>query len=128
MTDMTLFHWLFESHSDATAVKVLCYDEMDVKFWHTWTPLDFYVTGNCVAHSQCNWSLVSFGGCIDDEKLELFSKGCLTSSTTTESGCISSVNFDYDYITSEGILHFHIRQSIRELSLYSNKLDAHATS
>ena len=54
---LTLFHWLFESHSDETTMKVLDLDEMNIWFRYAWTPLDFYVTGYCVAHSQCNWSL-----------------------------------------------------------------------
>ena len=28
--ELTLFRWLFESHSDVTTVKVLCSDEMDI--------------------------------------------------------------------------------------------------
>ena len=65
---------------------------------------------------------------IDDEKMELFSKGC---QTTTDCGCISSVEFGGNNITSEGIEHFvnipqHIRQGIRTLELWVNKLDAHA--
>ena len=132
--ELTLFHWLFESHSDATAMKVLNLDKMNIRFRYTWTPLDFYVTGYCVAHSHCNWSLGSrfhWIDYIDDEKVELFSKGCQTSSTTTDCGCISSVDFDGKYITSEGIVHFlnipqHIRQGIKTLKLYVSKLDAHA--
>ena len=128
---LTLFHWLLESHSDATSVKVLCSDEMDIRLRRTWTPLDFYVTGYYVAHSQCKWSLGSDGGCIDDQKVELFSKGCHTSSSTTDSGCLSSVDFSANRITSEGIEVFLnipqcILQGIRKLSLNSNELDARA--
>jgi len=127
---LTLFHWIFESHSDSTTLKVFNLDKVDIWFRHTWTPLDFYVTGYCVVHSQCIWSLAS-SGCIDDEKMELFSKGCQTSSTTTDYGCISSVDFGGNNITSEGIQNFlnipqHIRQGIRKLLLWNNKLDAHA--
>ena len=130
---LTLFYWLFESHSDSTTSKVLNLDKMNISFSYMWTPLDFYVTGYCVAHCQCNWRFdhrLGHGGCIDDGKLELFSKGCHSSSTTTDCGCISSVNFGGGNITSEGIEHFlnipqHIRQGIRELVLYLNKLDAH---
>ena len=63
--------------------------------------------------------------------MELFSEGCHTSgsSSTTDSGCISSVDFGENYITSEGILHFlnipqHILRGITELSLTTNELDA----
>ena len=126
---LNLFHWLFECHSDATTVKVLCSDEMYITFGHKWTPLDFHVTGYCIAHSQCNWSL-NTGSFLDNEEVELFSKGCLTSNTTTDSGYISSVEFGGSDITSEGILHFlnipqHIRRGIRKLSLYDNELEAH---
>ena len=133
-SELTLFHWLFESHSDVTIVKVLNLDEMNIWFGRMCTPLDLYVTGYCVAHSQCNWSLhagIGSAGFIDDEKVELFSKGCQTSSTTTDCGCISSVTFGSNHITSEGIEHFvnipqHIRQGIRTLNLWGNKLDVHA--
>ena len=130
---LTLFHWVFESHSDATTVKVLCSDKMDICFRRTWTPFDFHVTGYCIAHSNCcNWSLNSDGGCIDDDKLELFSTGCHTTSASMDMhGCLLSVKFDANHITSEGIQHFvnipqHIRQGIRDLLLNSNKLDARA--
>jgi len=126
---ITLFHWLFECHSDVTTVKILCSDNIYISSVSTWTPLDFYIIGYCVAHSGCNWLLqFSSGDCIDDEKIELFSKGCHTSITTTDRGCISSVNFGVNEITSEGFLHFlnipqHILQGIIEFSLYGNKLD-----
>ena len=83
-------------------MKVLCSDEMDIRVRRTWTPLDFYVTGYYVAHSQCKCSLGSDGGSINDQKVELFSKGCHTSSSTTDSGSLSSVDFGANRITSEG--------------------------
>ena len=127
---LTLFHWLLESHSGATTVKVLCSDNIEIMFRRTWTPLDFYVTGYCVAHSQCNWSLISAGGSINDQKVELFSKGCRTSSTT-DSGNLSSIDLGANRITSEGIEVFlnipqRILQGIRKLSLNSNELDVRA--
>ena len=79
-------------------------------------------------HTESTDSVIS---CIDDTKVELFSRGCQTSSTTTDCGCILSVDFSQSNITSEGIEYFlniprHIRQGIRTLQLWWNKLDAHA--
>jgi len=114
-------------------MKVLNLYKVDIKFRHTWTLLDFYVTGYCIAHSQCNWRIdcgVLHFVCID-EKMELFSNGCHSSSTITDCGRTLIAHFVRSNITSEGIEHFlnipqHIRQSIRELVLLGNELDAHA--
>ena len=125
---LALYHLLFESHNDLTTVSVLGSRGVYLYSERSWTPLDFYVTGYCIAHSECYWSLRFWSCSIDDEKLDLFSKGCYTSAC---SGYISDVDFSDNSITSDGIQKLlripqHIRQDMYDLSLERNELDARA--
>ena len=78
------FHFLFEAKDISITTRILGSDEMVVVSPYSWTPLDYYVTGHAISHSNCPWRLHFFHSSIDDEKFELFCQGC---SAPRESGC-----------------------------------------
>ena len=104
---------------------------MVVRPHYSWTPLDYYVTGHAISHSNCPCRLNFTFSSIDDEKFELFCQGCAAPGVTGYKGHISYADFSCNDITSESIQSFvsipqHILQNMRVLHLSSNKLDGSA--
>ena len=128
---LTLLHWLFECKDTSVTTRTLSSDEMVVRSHYSWTPLDYYVTGHVISHSNCPWELNFSVFSVDDEKFELFYQGCATPGGTGCEGYITSANFSFNGITSKHMQSFvsippHILQGMRELHLSHNKLDGRA--
>ena len=129
--ELTYFHLLFEAKDISVTTRTLCSDEMDVTPHYYWTPLDYYVTGHAISHSNCPWSLNFSISSIDDDKFEMFCQGCTTPGATRCRGHISYADFSFNDITSKSIQSFvnipqHILQDMRRLDLSLNKLDGSA--
>jgi len=125
---VTLLHWLFECKDTSVTTRTLGSDQMDVISHYSWTPLDYYVTGYVISHSNCPWRLFFMNCSIDDEKFELFCQGCATPGGAGCEGYISYADFSGNDITSKHMQSFvgippHILQGITELHLSRNKLD-----
>ena len=128
--ELNYFHFLFEAKDISMTTRTLGSDEMVVSSHYSWTPLDYYVTGHAISHSNCPWRL-NFYSSIDDEKFELFCVGCTTPGGTGCRGHISHAEFWGNDLTSKSIQSFvnippHILQNMRELYLVNNKLDGSA--
>ena len=128
--NLTLLHWLFECNDTSVTTRTLGSDEMVVRSHYSWTPLDYYVTGHVISHSNCPWAL-NLVSSIDDEKFELFCQGCATPEGTGCEGYISYADFSYNDIASKHMPSFvsippHILQGTRKLHLSDNKLDGRA--
>ena len=130
--NLILLHWLFECKDTSDTTKTLGSDEMVVRSHYSWTPLDYYVTGHVISHSNCPWRLDFWHTTIDDEKFELFCQGCATPGGTGCEGYISCAHFSKaSDITSKHMQSFvsippHILQGMRALHLSGNKLDGRA--
>ena len=130
-TKLNYFHFLLEAKDIPMTTRSLGSDEMYVKSHYSWTPLDYYVTGYAISHSNCSWRLDFWNSSIDDEKFELFCQGCAAPGGTGCRGHISYANFSFNDLTSKSIPSFlsippHILQYMRELELSHNKLDGSA--
>ena len=128
---LSLLHWLFECKDTSVTTRTLGSDEMVAESHYSWTPLDYYVTGHVIPHSNCPWGLIFGYSSIDDEKFELFCQGCATPGGTGCESYISSANFGYNIITSKHMQSLvsippHILQGMRVLDLSGNKLDGRA--
>ena len=129
--ELNYFHFLFEAKDISMTTRTLGSDEMFVSSHHFWTPLDYYVTGHAISHSNCSWRLNFAHTSIDDDKFELFCQGCAAPRGTGCRGHISHANFWDNDITSKSIHSFvniptHILQYMRVLHLTRNKLDGSA--
>ena len=130
-TELNYFHFLFEAKDFSMTTRTLGSDMMYVRPDYSWTPLDYYVTGHAISHSNCSWRVNFECSSIDDEKFELFCHGCAASGGTGCRGHISFANFSFNALTSKSIQSFvnippHILQYMRVLDLNSNKLDGSA--
>ena len=130
-TELNYFHFLFEAKEISMTTRTLGSDEMVVKSHYSWTPLDYYVTGHAISHSNCSWRLDFSYSSIDDDKFELFCQGCAAPGGTGCRGHISYAEFSVNDLTSKSIQIFvnlppHILQNMRELHLDYNKLDGSA--
>ena len=87
---LNYFHFLFEAKDISTTTRTLGSGEMmNVESRYSWTPLDYYVIGHAIPHSNCSWKLSFWSSSIDDEKFELFCQGCAATGGT---GCRCSEN------------------------------------
>ena len=129
--ELNYFHFLFEAKDISVTTRTLGSDEMFVDSHYSWTPLDYYVTGHAISHSNCSWRLHFHYSSIDDQKFELFCQGCAAPGGTGCRGHISHANFSSNDLTSKTIQSFvnippHILQNMRVLNLNTNKLDGSA--
>ena len=130
-TKLNYFHFLFEANNISMTTRPLGSDQMDVWSCYSWTPLDYYVTGHAISHSNCPWRLEFSSSSIDDDKFELFCQGCAAPGGTGCRGHISIANFGFNDLTYKSIQSFvnippHILRNMRELWLSFNKLDGSA--
>ena len=130
-TELTCFHFLFEAKDVSMTTRTLGSDEMVVSSCYSWTPLDYYVIGHALSHSNCSWRLDFKYFPIDDDKFELFFQGCAALGGTEYRGHISYADFSSNSLTSKNIQSFvnippHLLQYMRVLDLSSNKLDRSA--
>ena len=130
-TQLNYFHFLFEAKDISMTTRTLGSDEMVVESHYSWTPLDYYVTGHAISHSNCSWRLHFISSSIDDEKFQLFCQGCAAPGGTGCRGHMSYANFSINGLTSKSIQSFvnippHILQDVRVLDLSFNKLDGSA--
>ena len=132
-TKLICFHLLFEAKdiSMHMTTQILGLDEMIISSHYSWTPLDYYVAGHAISHSNCPWTVNFNNYFMDDEKLELFCQGCAAPGGTGCRGHISHANFNGSDITSKSLQSFlnlppHILQEMRNLYLRYSKLDKRA--
>ena len=130
-TKLNYFHFLFEAKDISMTTRTVGYGEMVVESQYSWTPLDCYVTGHAISHSNCSWTLNFWSTSIDDEKFEMFCQGCAAPGGTGCRGHISCANFRFNDLTSKSIQSFvnippHTLQNMRVLHLSHNKLDGSA--
>ena len=130
-TKVSCFHFLFEAKDISRTTRILGSNEMVVSSYYPWTPLDYYVTGHAISHSNCSWRLNFSWTSIDDEMFELFCQGCAAPGGTGCRGHISHGHLWRNDITSKSLQSFinippHILQFIKELHLNTNKLDGSA--
>ena len=130
-TKLTYFHFLFEAKDISLTTRTLGLDEMFVRPFYSWTPLDYYVTGHAISHSNCSWKLDFSRSSIDDEKFELFCQGCAAPGGNGCRGHLSYAYFSSNGITSKSMQSFvkipsQILQNLKELELFNNKLDGRA--
>ena len=130
-TKLNYFHFLFEAKDISMTTRTLGSDEMFVKSHYSWTPLDYYVTGHAISHSNCPWRLNFQWSSIDDEKFKLFCQGCAVPDETECTGHISHAEFWGNDLTSKSIQSFvnippYILQNMRVLRLDNYKLDGSA--
>ena len=130
--NVILFHWLFESTNTSVTTRTLGSNDMVVAPDYSWTPLDYYVTGHVLSHSNCCWKLhCGYSSINNDENFQLLCQGCAIPVGTECESCISDAVFSNNDMTSKHMQSFvnipkRILQAMGELDLSVNKLDGSA--
>ena len=85
----TAYHWLFEGGDVETVSKALGSERrVVVEPSYSWSALDYYALGYCVAHYQFHWVLRCGSASVGDEDMEMLCKGMASSTETTWNGKI----------------------------------------
>jgi len=129
-TKLICFHFLFEAKDISMTTRTLGLDEMVVDSQYSWTPLDYYVTGHAVSHSNCPWRLdfCQSTRSINDDKFDLFCQGCAAPGKTECKGYISHPGFTITSKSTQSFVNIPpcILQDTRKLKLGENTLDESA--
>ena len=121
------YHWMYEAgDTDAISNLMASRELIQVSSSHEWSPLDYYVVGHFMAYSQSKWKLGFRYSYMENEGIEMFSKGLMKMRAVTWKGEITSADFNNCDIHS--IEHFvniphPILQQFMELDFEYNKLD-----
>ena len=122
-----VYHWMYEGgDTEAVSNLLASCESIEVVSSHEWSPLDYFVVGYSIAHSQSKWKLNFFNSYMGNEGIEMFSKGLMKMRAVTWKGEITSTDFSYCDIHS--IEHFvniphPILQKFIKLDFRDNKLD-----
>ena len=121
------YHWMYES-GDTEAVSNLLASRESIKVSssHEWSPLDYFVVGYSIAHSQSKWVLDFSYSYMGNEGIEMFSKGLMKTRAVTWNGEITRANFKAcDIHSIEHYLNIPhpILQQFIKLDFSNNKLD-----
>ena len=121
------YHWMYEAGDTEAVSNLLASRELiKVLSSHEWSPLDYFVVGYSIAHSQSKWELEFFYSYMGNEGIEMFSKGLMKLRAVTWNGEITSADFsDCDIHSIEHFLNIPhpILQRFIEMDLGDNKLD-----
>ena len=124
----TVYRWLYESQNQSLLTSVLGSGERELSLSYSDTTTDYFAAGDCLAHSNCRWSVRFNHISVDDVSVEFLSKGC-NHQQLPETGISSQLvtaSFMRGSITAEGVGHFlTIPNSlhIKHLNLSDNNLD-----
>ena len=116
------YHWMYEAGDTEAVSNLLAFGRsLHVIPSYEWNPLDYYVLGHCIAHSQCKWKLNFSHSFMGREGMEMLSKGMMNIEVPWE-GEIETSDFSDSDFDFEHIPHPILKKLI-SLKFDSNKLD-----
>ena len=125
------YHWMYEAGDTEAVSNLLAFGRsLHVTSSYEWNPLDYYVLGHCIAHSQCKWSLDFKHSFMGREGMEMLSKGMMNipEREAPWEGEIKASDFTRNDLDFDSIEHFiniphPILEKLISLKFDSNKLD-----
>ena len=125
----SVFHWLFE----AGEVRKVIVSEMAVwvRASYDWIPLDYYVCGYSISHSNFKWDLYFSNTSMGDEGMEYLCMGLSSNPANSWRGEIISADFQCNGLTVEGMKWLAnvpppTLKQIKTLDLQNNKFNRNA--
>ena len=123
--------WLFEAQDNNVFTEMLSDIKLSVRSGVV-TPLDCFVLGYCISHSNCTWRIDLEYTYIGDEGVEMLVRGTVEGETECTGG-ISEIKLWENNITSAGVKYLlklpkALINKLRVLNLSSNNLDSEACS
>ena len=129
MVPYNTLHWLFEAQDNDVISKLLGSSKVQLhRQFMEGGPLDCFVFGYCVSHSNCTWKMDLQYQDIGDMELEMLQQG-IGEEETDCTGEISEIYFRGD-ITSEGVkkvafgFRTQLENKLETLNLCNNNLDS----
>ncbi len=123
---LTIFHWLFEGCDKKTIAEIFGERKMKIHSDYTWSNLDYYVAGYCIARSKCQWCIDFNGAIMGDQKMTTFLQSC--SCEDNQHALVSSLKLSSNELTSSSLCHLRnippsFISQLKEVDLSSNSLD-----
>ena len=125
---LTVFHWLFEGGDKATTADILGEREITVYSHYYWSALDYFVTGHCIARSNCSWDIDFIYSHMGDEKMTQFLQALSSADGEQGNAHLNSLDWRNNELTSQSLCHLqdipvHYLHHLKSLNLSLNNLD-----
>ena len=122
---LTVFHWLFEGGDKASIVGIFGEMEMKIRSDYSWSALDFFVTGYCIARSNCAWDIYFVDSHMGDEKMAQFLQAL---KRQQGNAYITSINFRSNDLTSQSLRYIqdipaNFLRRLKSLNVCGNNLE-----
>ena len=126
--NLTVFHWLFEGGDNASTSDILGGREIRVRSHYSWSALDYFVTGHCIARANCSWDIDFHATHMGDEKMIQFLQALSSANKEQGNAYISSIHLSGNELTSQSICHLHdipahFLHRLKSFDLSMNNLD-----
>ena len=123
-----LFHWLFERSDKALIADILQETKVRVRSDHSSTALDYFVTGYCIAQSNCTWDIDFDFKRMGDEKMTQFLQALNCKDGEQGIASFTSLEWTGNELTSQSLCHFqdipiHFFHSLKSFRISNNDLD-----
>ena len=102
---LTIFHWLFEGGDKTSTADILQEREVTVHSHYSWSALDYFVTGHCIARSNCLWDINFWNAHMGDEKMTQFLQGLSSAHGEQGNPHITLINWSCNELTSQCLYH-----------------------
>ena len=125
---LTVLHWLFEGGDKATISDILGERKITVRSHYSSSALDYFVTGHCIARSNCSWNIDFHYSHIGDEKMTQFLQALSSADGEEGNAHLSLLDWRDIELTSQSLCHLqdipvHYLHHLKSLNLSSNNLD-----
>ena len=125
---ITLFHWLFERGDKALIADILQETEKRIQSDLSWTALDYFVTGYCIARSNCMWDIDFNSSEMGDEKMTQFLQALNCKDGEQGNASLTRLVWISNKLTSQSLCHFqdipiHFFHSLKSFDISINDLD-----
>ena len=125
---LTVLHWLFEGVDKATTADILGERKITVRSHYSWSALDYFVTGHCIARSNCSWDINFSYSHMGDEKMTQFLQALSSADGEQGDAHLNLLNWSVNELTSQSLCHLqhipvHYLHHLKSLDLSWNNLD-----
>ncbi len=127
----TVFHWLFEGGDKASITDILGESEINIRSDYSWSPLDYFVTGYCIARSNCfmNFEISGIGD--ENENMSHLFQAFCSAGGEQGNASITSIKVSCSDLASQSFQYMqdiptHFLRHLKRFIVCYNKLDGTA--
>ncbi len=129
---LIVFHLLFEGGDKVSIADIIGNNDMSIELDNSLSALDCFVTGYCIAQSDCAWNIDSSSAHMGDDKIIQFLQALIHRLEGKQRNLhITSLDFKNNDLTSQSIRYLpdvarHFFHHLKSLDLSHNELDGTA--